>query len=70
MAANDTKATQETRDGLPYLCLGKKVRALRSTAVWRGEVVAISEGPACLLETEDGHRILLPVADTTFDLQP
>lgn len=50
--------------------LGNYVSIRRSGAKWEGEVVAISHGPAVLIEEKNGQRVLVNMDGATIDLDP
>lgn len=47
--------------------LGQRITLKRAGAQWKGEIVAISDGPAVMLE-QDGMRVLVSLDGATIDV--
>lgn len=39
--------------------LGKRASVARGGALWKGEIVAVSDGPAVLVEQPNGDRVMV-----------
>lgn len=56
--------------GTDEALLGKQAKVRRAGAQWTGEIVAISHGPALLIEDANGGRVLVSMDGATIDLAP